>query len=85
MILEAVSDESFNGVLIPLETRRHLEEENSNSTLILAAKRTRRKDPLDNLNRYTGGYNISNKHYWAVRSLSLSLGSSAHQQSLFGI
>ncbi|KAG8639359.1 uncharacterized protein LOC110631069 [Manihot esculenta] len=69
-IPEAVSDESFNGVLIPLETRRHLEEENSNSTLILAAKRTRRKDPLDNLNRYTGGYNISNKHYWASVSLT---------------
>ncbi|KAJ8538836.1 hypothetical protein K7X08_032305 [Anisodus acutangulus] len=36
-----------------------------NSSLILAAKRTYRKDPLDNFNRYTGGWNISERHYWA--------------------
>ncbi|KAJ9163022.1 hypothetical protein P3X46_022744 [Hevea brasiliensis] len=61
---EAVS-ERVNGVLVPWETRRRLEEENSNSSLILAAKRTRRQDPLDKFKRYTGGYNISNQHYWA--------------------
>ncbi|KAF9613809.1 hypothetical protein IFM89_011978 [Coptis chinensis] len=36
-----------------------------NSTLILAAKRTYRRDPLDNFKRYTGGWNISELHYWA--------------------
>ncbi|KAK4349149.1 hypothetical protein RND71_031904 [Anisodus tanguticus] len=36
-----------------------------NSSLILAAKRTYRKDPLNNFNRYTGGWNISERHYWA--------------------
>ncbi|XP_071903308.1 uncharacterized protein [Coffea arabica] len=36
-----------------------------NSSLVLAAERTRRKDPLDNLNYYTGGWNITNKHYFA--------------------
>ncbi|XP_058111428.1 uncharacterized protein LOC131254729 [Magnolia sinica] len=37
-----------------------------NSTpFILAAERTTRKDPLDGYKYYTGGWNISNKHYWA--------------------
>ncbi|KAJ3671527.1 hypothetical protein LUZ60_007606 [Juncus effusus] len=27
--------------------------------------RTERIDPLDNFRKYTGGYNISNKHYWS--------------------
>ncbi|WOL15492.1 hypothetical protein Cni_G24273 [Canna indica] len=36
-----------------------------NSSFILAAARTHRKDPLDGFNRYTGGWNISEKHYWA--------------------
>ncbi|CAK9134518.1 unnamed protein product [Ilex paraguariensis] len=36
-----------------------------NSSLVLAAKRTYRKDPLDDLKKYTGGWNISERHYWA--------------------
>lgn len=36
------------------------------SSLILAAERTHRKDPLDDLKYYTGGWNISNEHYIAV-------------------
>ncbi|KAL5988125.1 hypothetical protein ACLOJK_035888 [Asimina triloba] len=32
---------------------------------ILAAERTKRTDPLDDYKDYTGGWNISNKHYWA--------------------
>jgi uncharacterized membrane protein len=36
-----------------------------NSSLLLAEQRTHRKDPLDNFKRYTGGWNISNQHYWA--------------------
>ncbi|XP_073040081.1 uncharacterized protein [Primulina eburnea] len=40
--------------------------ENLNSTtLVLAKERTLRKDPLDDLNYYTGGWNISNNHYIA--------------------
>ncbi|MCL7028963.1 hypothetical protein MKW94_008653 [Papaver nudicaule] len=35
-----------------------------NSTLILAAKRTTRKDPVDGLKKYRGGWNISEQHYW---------------------
>ncbi|CAN1146707.1 hypothetical protein LINPERHAP2_LOCUS15433 [Linum perenne] len=55
-------------LLLPFGIRRHLGESNStgnSTTLVLAAERTRRKDPLDHLNRYTGGFNISNEHYWA--------------------
>lgn len=39
-----------------------------NSSFVLAADRTYRKDPLDDFKKYTGGWNISNRHYWAVRS-----------------
>ena len=35
---------------------------------MLAKERTRRKDPLDNRRYYTGGWNITNKHYFAVRN-----------------
>ncbi|XVE71554.1 hypothetical protein DITRI_Ditri10aG0160500 [Diplodiscus trichospermus] len=47
--------------------RRHLAEGSGgdNSSLILAEKRTQRKDPLNDFKKYTGGWNISNEHYWA--------------------
>ncbi|XP_047966767.1 uncharacterized protein LOC125211111 [Salvia hispanica] len=35
------------------------------TVLVLAKERTRRKDPLDNRRYYTGGWNITNKHYFA--------------------
>lgn len=41
-----------------------------NSSLILAEDRTNRKDPLKNLEIYTGGWNISNQHYWASVGLT---------------
>ena len=40
---------------------------------MLAAERTRRQDPLDGLRYYTGGWNISNRHYLAVSSWVLLL------------
>ena len=53
--------------MVGLDTRRSLVDENlQNSSLILAKERTRRKDPLDDFHKYTGGWNISNDHYWAV-------------------
>ncbi|XP_042465748.1 uncharacterized protein LOC122048220 [Zingiber officinale] len=36
-----------------------------NSTFILAAEKTYRKDPLNGYKHYTGGWNISDQHYWA--------------------
>ncbi|KAK6782132.1 hypothetical protein RDI58_019928 [Solanum bulbocastanum] len=56
-----------NNVLVSYGTKRLLTEDEPplNSSLILAAKRTYRKDPLNNFKRYTGGWNISNRHYWA--------------------
>ncbi|XVE98448.1 hypothetical protein REPUB_Repub03eG0107500 [Reevesia pubescens] len=52
--------------------RRNLAEgsEGDNSSFILAEKRTHRKDPLDHFNKYTGGWNISNEHYWASVGLT---------------
>lgn len=37
----------------------------TNSSFLLAAERTERRDPLDNFEDYTGGWNISSRHYWA--------------------
>lgn len=55
--------------VLPWKTRRSMAEDApSNTSLILAQRRTTRKDPLDNFNRYTGGWNISNRHYIAVSS-----------------
>ncbi|XP_058226671.1 uncharacterized protein LOC131335362 isoform X2 [Rhododendron vialii] len=54
-------DESENGV-VGWGVRRSVLE---NSSITLAAQRTRRKDPLNNFNYYIGGWNIRNKHYFA--------------------
>ncbi|XP_024014306.1 uncharacterized protein LOC18022201 isoform X2 [Eutrema salsugineum] len=35
------------------------------TSVALAAQRTFRKDPLNGFQKYTGGWNISNHHYWA--------------------
>ncbi|KAL7001040.1 hypothetical protein U1Q18_002194 [Sarracenia purpurea var. burkii] len=35
-------------------------------TLVLAAKRTKRPDVLRGFRRYRGGWDIANKHYWAI-------------------
>ncbi|KAL5212135.1 hypothetical protein ABZP36_022982 [Zizania latifolia] len=37
----------------------------TNSSFILAQERTYRKDPLNGFRKYTGGWNISELHYWA--------------------
>ncbi|XP_039164685.1 uncharacterized protein LOC104429134 [Eucalyptus grandis] len=53
-------------LVAPLEARRHLADVTTgNTSLVLAAQRTRRRDPTDDFKRYTGGWNISNTHYWA--------------------
>ena len=44
-----------------------------NSPFVLAAERTARRDPMDGYKLYTGGWNISETHYWAVSSSSLEL------------
>ncbi|XP_051219763.1 uncharacterized protein [Lolium perenne] len=37
----------------------------ANNSLVLAAGRTRRSDPVGKLTMYEGGWNISDTHYWA--------------------
>ncbi|CAH1423013.1 unnamed protein product [Lactuca virosa] len=59
--------------VIHRETERAVLETGSNdenSSLILADKRTRRKDPNNDFKYYTGGWNISNEHY--VSSVSFT-------------
>ncbi|XAR50503.1 hypothetical protein NMG60_11004846 [Bertholletia excelsa] len=55
------ADESANGV-VSVGMRRSVLE--ANNSLILAAERTRRKDPSRDFKYYTGGWNISDKHYF---------------------
>ncbi|XP_023524139.1 uncharacterized protein LOC111788145 [Cucurbita pepo subsp. pepo] len=40
------------------------------SLFVLAAERTRRKDPLSGFQVYTNGWNISDRHYWASVSFT---------------
>lgn len=61
---EAASVEEEWGTSV--KERFMAEEKGENSSLILAANRTKRKDPTENFNIYTGGWNISNTHYWTV-------------------
>ncbi|KAL2534860.1 hypothetical protein Adt_08211 [Abeliophyllum distichum] len=50
--------------VVEWNTRRIVAETSTNSTyVILAAKRTYRKDPSNNMKYYTGGWNITNSHY----------------------
>ncbi|XP_059640610.1 uncharacterized protein LOC132282823 [Cornus florida] len=60
-----VDEGKFDGVVSWGPKRFLAEEPVGNSSIALAAKRTYRKDPLDGFKRYTGGWNISNHHYWA--------------------
>ncbi|CAL5444156.1 unnamed protein product [Camellia sinensis] len=66
--IPGTSNESEYGVVSWGMKRSVLEGNNGEaaqkSSLILAAERTHRKDPLDNLKYYTGGWNISDKHYF---------------------
>ncbi|PON36889.1 hypothetical protein TorRG33x02_348390 [Trema orientale] len=62
-------DENDHDV-VSWELRRHLLETTNaehvqNSSLILAAERTHRRDPLDDFKYYKGGWNISEKHYFS--------------------
>lgn len=66
---EGGDQREHGGVVVTWGTRRSLAEEKTprNAPLtILSRERTRRKDPHDGFKRYTGGWNISNEHYWAV-------------------
>ncbi|XLS86124.1 hypothetical protein HN51_036290 [Arachis hypogaea] len=62
-----VDDREYKEVLPWKIERRSMAEGDAaaNTSLVLAKERTNRKDPLDHFNRYTGGWNISNKHYIA--------------------
>ncbi|EXB67224.1 hypothetical protein L484_025702 [Morus notabilis] len=62
--------ENDHGVDPRPSIRRHLleatkAEPEQNSSLILAAESTHRKDPLDGFNYYKGGWNISERHYFS--------------------
>ncbi|XP_057776512.1 uncharacterized protein LOC130995293 [Salvia miltiorrhiza] len=43
----------------------NLDGQDLDPTLVLAPRRTYRKDPLDHFQMYTAGWNLTNRHYWA--------------------
>ncbi|XP_073042517.1 uncharacterized protein [Primulina eburnea] len=53
------------GMLVSWARPERLLADNLSEPLALAAHRTYRKDPLNDFQKYTGGWNISNRHYWA--------------------
>lgn len=55
--------------LVSWETRRSVLTENK--SMILAAERTHRRDPLNNFKYYKGGWSISEKHYFYVSLISM--------------
>lgn len=65
-LVDGVVSEPTYGVVSSV-SKRFLAENNAteNSSLVLAAERTHRRDPLEDQSYYTGGWNISNDHYWA--------------------
>ncbi|KAF8407187.1 hypothetical protein HHK36_006313 [Tetracentron sinense] len=58
-----IPEEYYDGVMSRGTRRSVVEGFVENSSLILAAKRTYRRDPFDGFKHYTGGWNISEKHY----------------------
>lgn len=51
--------------------------------LVLAEDRTRRPDVLRHLKMYEGGWNVTNKHYWAVCVVFLNFkGTHEHKASV---
>lgn len=65
-----LSDEQGRGIVA--SWRRSIVESplpgsvpSGNNSLVLAAARTHRSDPIANLSMYSGGWNISDQHYWA--------------------
>ncbi|KAI8024172.1 hypothetical protein LOK49_LG03G02867 [Camellia lanceoleosa] len=63
--ISGIANESEYGV-VSWGTRRSVLE---GPSLILAAERTHRKDPFDNFKYYTGGWNISDQHYFYISYL----------------
>ena len=60
--------------------RRRSVAETSERIMILAENDTYRRDPLDHFHRYSGGWNISNEHYWGVSLVSINLNPPIHAQ-----
>ncbi|KAK8675917.1 hypothetical protein V6N13_033976 [Hibiscus sabdariffa] len=57
--------------VLSLMKRQMEETRQGNHSVILAAKETRRPDPTNNFRTYTGGWDITSQHYFAV-TLSVS-------------
>lgn len=45
------------------ESREENPNEENRPVMILAANKTHRRDPTNNFNYYTGGWDITNSHY----------------------
>ncbi|XP_010527124.1 PREDICTED: uncharacterized protein LOC104804510 [Tarenaya hassleriana] len=62
-LFTTISASSISQTITP--SRRSLLQLENVSQTLFEDDRTVRVDPLDNLKKYRGGYDISNKHYWS--------------------
>ncbi|KAL6974024.1 hypothetical protein U1Q18_028207 [Sarracenia purpurea var. burkii] len=61
-----LADERISSGMVEWNTRRFLDEaSNESTTLILAANRTHRRDPINGFKYYEGGWNITSQHYFS--------------------
>ncbi|XP_020535332.2 uncharacterized protein LOC110009551 [Jatropha curcas] len=75
---QGTKNEDFHAVIRGIETLNSLNTvfegtkgiEKNSTIVILAAERTHRKDPLQNFEYYTGGWDYKNNHYWASVAFS---------------
>ncbi|KAK2641915.1 hypothetical protein Ddye_023678 [Dipteronia dyeriana] len=56
---------SSNGSVADLLSRNSLQTNNVSQAMMRQKDDTVRMDPLENLNKYRGGFDITNKHYWS--------------------
>ncbi|PPD76362.1 hypothetical protein GOBAR_DD26709 [Gossypium barbadense] len=63
-------DDKFSGMVGSVRDKMEKAKSGNGTYIVLAEKQTRRRDPLDHLHYYTGGWNITNKHYYASVAFS---------------
>ncbi|KAK8608571.1 hypothetical protein V6N13_023992 [Hibiscus sabdariffa] len=61
---------NFSGMVDSMREKMARAGSGNGTSIVLAEKQTRRRDPLDHLNYYKGGWNITNRHYHASVAFS---------------
>ncbi|KAK8992893.1 hypothetical protein V6N11_048956 [Hibiscus sabdariffa] len=61
---------NFSGMVDSMREKMARAGSGNGTSIVLAEKQTRRRDPLDHLNYYKGGWNITDRHYHASVAFS---------------